>query len=102
MYGGFWDGSSWNNAIEEAIEITPSPYNSTKVSKVKNKYVALKAEFSLGCDGGKNIYASTSDHIEGPFSAPQIIYTITDTVQGYYPFFYLLLHIQRVSIIKMN
>jgi hypothetical protein len=85
----FWNGSSWSNDIREAKEIVTTPSNSTTVSKVKNKYVALTAEFSLGCDQGKNIYASTSDHVEGPFSTPKIIYTINDTLQGHYPFFYL-------------
>ena len=85
----FWNGSSWSNDISEAKEITTTPSNSTTVSKVKNRYVALTAEFSLGCDQGKNIYASTSDHLEGPFSTPKIIYTINDTLQGHHPFFYL-------------
>jgi hypothetical protein len=85
----FWNGSSWSNDIREAKEITTTPCNSTTVSKVKNKYVALTAEFSLGCDQGKNIYTSTSDHLEGPFSTPKIIYTINDTLQDHHPFFYL-------------
>ncbi|MEP6684420.1 MAG: GH92 family glycosyl hydrolase, partial [Parafilimonas sp.] len=85
----FWNGQSWSKNINDIKPVATSPSNSTTVSKVKNKYVMLTAEFSLGCDGGKNIYASTSDYIEGPFSEPKIIYTINDTIQGHYPFFYL-------------
>jgi predicted alpha-1,2-mannosidase len=85
----FWNGLSWISDIHQAKEIATTVSNSVTVSKVKNKYVMLTAEFSLSCDGGKSIYASTSDHIEGPFSESKIIYTINDTIKGHYPFFYL-------------
>jgi predicted alpha-1,2-mannosidase len=85
----FWNGSSWSENINEIKPVALSPSNSATVSKIKNKYVIFTAELSLGCDGGKNIFASTSDHVEGPFSQSKIIYTINDTLQGHYPFFYL-------------
>ncbi len=85
----FWDGQNWTSDISHINPVTTSPSNSTTVAKVKNKYLALTSEFSVSCDGGKNIYASVSDNITGPFSKPEIIYTITDTVQGHFPFFYL-------------
>ena len=85
----FWDGGSWNNDAQKIAPIGSVPAFSTHVSKVKDKYLLLSADFSLGCDQGKNIYASTSNSPTGPFSEKKLIYTIADTVQGHYPFFYL-------------
>ena len=85
----FWNGQSWSENIKEIKPVATTPSNSATVSKVKDKYVLLSSEFSVACDQGKNIYASTSDHLEGPFSEPKIIYTMNDTVQGHRPFFYL-------------
>jgi hypothetical protein len=42
----------------------------------------------MGCDQGKTIYTSVSANLTGPFTSPQRIYTIDDTLQGHYPFFY--------------
>ncbi|MGN6354581.1 MAG: DUF4185 domain-containing protein, partial [Parafilimonas sp.] len=85
----YWNGASWSRKIEDAKPVTEALSNSTTVSKVKNKYLLLTAAFSVSCDGGKDIYAAVGDHPEGPFSKPQTIYTINDTLQGHYPFFYL-------------
>ncbi len=85
----YWNGSTWSANIHEAKPVTEAFSNSTTVSKVKDKYLLLSSEFSVACDGGKNIYASTADNPEGPFSKPVAIYTINDTIQGHYPFFYL-------------
>ncbi len=85
----FWNGKTWTTDAKQADSIGNIPAFSTHVSKVKDKYLLLSAAFSLGCDQGKEIYASTSDSPTGPFSEKKLIYTITDTVQGHYPFFYL-------------
>lgn len=85
----YWNGASWGNKIKDAKPVTEALSNSTTVSKVKNKYLLLTAAFSVSCDGGKDIYAAVSDHPEGPFSTPKTIYTISDTLRGHYPFFYL-------------
>ncbi len=47
-----------------------------------------KCRVSLGCDNGRKIYASVSDSPTGPFSDKKVIYSITDTLNGHYPFFY--------------
>lgn len=85
----FWNGSSWSNDAASAKGIGALPAYSQHVSKVGNKYLLLTADFSLGCDMGKTISASVSDQPTGPFSKSEIIYTIDDTLQGHYPFFYL-------------
>lgn len=85
----YWNGLSWSRKIDDAKPATEALSNSTTVSKVKGKYLLLTAAFSVSCDGGKDIYAAVGDHPEGPFSKPQTIYTINDTLQGHYPFFYL-------------
>lgn len=85
----FWSGESWANSIAQIKPIAEAPSNSNNVTKIKNTYVMLTTEFSIQCDNGKHIYAATSSSPTGPFTAPKIIYTITDTVKGHYPFFYL-------------
>ena len=55
---------------------------------LKNKYVLVSTEFSIGCDGGTHIYVATSDSITGPFTANKALYTITDNDLGHTPFFY--------------
>ncbi len=85
----FWNGSSWVNNVKQIRPIAEPPSNSNNVTRINNMYVLLSTQFSIQCDNGKYIYASVSSNPNGPFSAPKIIYTITDTVQGHYPFFYL-------------
>ncbi|RYZ94814.1 MAG: hypothetical protein EOP47_27080 [Sphingobacteriaceae bacterium] len=57
--------------------------------KIKNKYVMFTSEFSLGCDGGKRIWATVSAGLNGPVSPQRLIYTIPDQINGHTPFFYL-------------
>lgn len=85
----FWNGTTWGDDVKSIVPIGPPNSIGAHMSKVKNKYLLLGADFSLGCDQGKNIYASTSDAPTGPFTEKKLIYTLTDTVQGHYPFFYL-------------
>jgi hypothetical protein len=85
----FWNGSGWANSIKQIKPIAEAPSNSNNITKINNTYVLLSTEFSIQCDNGKHIYASASSSPAGPFTAPKVIYTITDTVQGHYPFFYL-------------
>ena len=83
-----WDGAEWNKDMTLAA-IVKSTYSTPQVSKVKDKYLLLSTEFSVGCDQGKEIYAYTSSHATGPFSNGKTIYTIDDTLQRHYPFFYV-------------
>lgn len=84
----FWDGRGWNNDVAKAIVIAKSASNGVNVTKVKDHYVMLSSEFSVGCDQGKKILAAVSDKPTGPFSNAKTVYTIMDTLQGHYPFFY--------------
>ncbi|MFT3751152.1 MAG: GH92 family glycosyl hydrolase [Agriterribacter sp.] len=85
----YWNGTIWSDNMQTIKPVAEALSNSTTITKVDNKYLMLTAEFSVSCDAGKHIYASTSDHLTGPFSTPEIIYTIADSVQGHLPFFYL-------------
>ena len=85
----FWNGNGWGGSYKAAAVIGSAPSNSSNICKIKNKYLLFSSEFSLGCDGGKNIYVQVSDKLSGPFSKPKTIYTIDDTLKGHYPFFYL-------------
>lgn len=85
----FWNGQGWGGDIKQIKPVAEAPSNSNNVSKIGNKYVLLSTEFSIQCDNGKHIYASVSNKPTGPFTDSKVIYTITDTVQGHYPFFYL-------------
>ncbi len=85
----FWDGKGWSNDYKTASAIGTAPSNSCNICKVKNKYLLFSSEFSLGCDAGKKIFVQVSDKLAGPFTKPKAIYTIDDTLQGHYPFFYL-------------
>jgi hypothetical protein len=84
----FWDGKDWVKDITKIAPIADAPGFSVYFCKVKNKYIYLSTEFSLTCDAGKDIYASVSSSITGPFSARKVIYTIPNDKQGHRPFFY--------------
>jgi len=85
----FWDGKDWSANITHALAITAQGATSISVCKVKGKFLLTSSQFSVGCDQGKEIYMAVSDKATGPFSARQRIFTIDDTHQGHYPFFYL-------------
>ncbi len=85
----FWDGRRWNKDVAKAVSVRKDAGFTPMVCKVKDKYVIISSELSIGCDQGKDIYATVSDRITGPFSERRTIFTIDDTVQGHYPFFYV-------------
>jgi len=82
-----WDGAAWSRDMSKAAAIGQAAVT-PHVSKVNNKYLLLSSALSVACDQGKEIFASVSDKITGPFSARKTIYTIDDTLQGHTPFFY--------------
>lgn len=86
----FWDGKDWNNNVNK---INPIGHvgQGVFVTRIKNKYVLISCELSVGCDQGKKIFSTTSDSPTGPFAPLKTIYTIDDTLQGHYPFFYTVI-----------
>lgn len=84
-----WNGSGWNTAYENALSIRENAGFTPMICKVKDKYLLISSELSVGCDQGNEIYVSVSDRVTGPFSESKSLYTIDDIVQGHYPFFYV-------------
>lgn len=84
-----WDGAGWSTKATDAVPIKEDCGFTPMVCKVKDKYVLISSEFSIGCDQGNEIYGATSDKATGPFSQRKTLYTLDDTVQGHYPFFYV-------------
>jgi hypothetical protein len=94
----YWTGNSWSNNIQD----TRSIYNSNKTqnwtsgcytNKIGNKYVCISTQMSWsgGASRGKKIFASYSDYRQGPFTDPELIYTIPDVINyngDTYPAFY--------------
>jgi hypothetical protein len=85
----FWTGTAWSDNPGDASPIAKQDATSVTVCKVKDKFVMTSSEFSVACDQGKRIYMSVSDNAAGPYSPRKEIYTIDDTWQSHYPFFYL-------------
>jgi hypothetical protein len=85
----FWNGTNWSANPADASPVASQPATSISVCKVKDKFLLTSSQFSIACDQGKEIYISISDKLTGPFSARKRIFTIDDTHQGHYPFFYL-------------
>lgn len=86
-YWEFWDGSQWQGDVAQLAVIGKGAI-SPHISKVKDQYLMLSTELSVACDQGNEIYASVSHSPVGPFSDGEKLYTIDDTLQGHYPFFY--------------
>lgn len=86
----FYTGTGWSVNVKDIQPIAAQNGMSGtfQVSHVKNTILLVSSDLSIGCDGGKSIYTSTSAGLTGPFTSPQRIYTIDDTLQGHYPFFY--------------
>jgi hypothetical protein len=84
----FWDGSQWSPNVTNAAVIGRGASTSIHVCKVKERFLLSTSAFSMGCDQGRDIYVSTSSQPTGPFSPLKKIFTIDDTYQGHYPFFY--------------
>jgi hypothetical protein len=94
----FWDGSNWQPDVKKCAAIADIPGFSMYMCKVKDRYVLFSAEFSLACDGGKAIYATSSTSPTGPFPPRKTIYTIPDKKQGHSPFFYgPLAHVEYIN-----
>jgi len=85
----FWDGTGWSANVTNAAVITKQDATSVNVCKIKDKFLITSSQFSLGCDQGKEIYLSTASAPTGPYSPRKRIFTVDDTYEGHYPFFYL-------------
>lgn len=85
----YYDGSGWTSDANQAQKIYSEFTSSFNVCKIKNKFILITTEFSLGCDQGKNIYTQTSANPYGPFINRKDIWQIDDMLNGHYPFFYL-------------
>lgn len=85
----YFDGAGWSENAADAVKIFAEFSASFYVFKHKNKYILITTEFSVDCDQGKEIYSYTSDTPFGPFENKKTIWTVDDTVNGHYPFFYL-------------
>lgn len=85
----YFDGSGWSANIQNARKIFSEFTSSFYVFKWKNKYVLITTEFSVDCNQGKEIYTYTSDTPYGPFENKTTVWTVDDTVNGNYPFFYM-------------
>lgn len=85
----YYNGSFWEKNIAGAAKIHAEFTSSFYIFKLKNKYVLLTTAFSVSCDQGKTIFSHISDAPQGPFTNKQAIWTVDDTLNGHYPFFYL-------------
>jgi hypothetical protein len=85
----FWNGKTWDDDASKASAIARSATVSISACKVKDRFLLISSALSLRCDMGKEIFVSTSDKPTGPFSTIKKIYTLDDTLEGHYPFFYL-------------
>lgn len=86
--GDYTDNSNWTKNVDDAGHIDRVAGFGAHVAKVGNKYLMSSSEFSLGCDGGKEIYISWSHSPAGPFTRAKKVFTIDDYVNGHLPFFY--------------
>ena len=86
----FWTGHTWSDDIKaiQPIAAQTGKSGTFQITRVKNTILLVSSDLSINCDGGKSIYTSTSPNLTGPFTLPQRIYTIDDTLQGHSPFFY--------------
>ncbi|RYY35368.1 MAG: DUF4185 domain-containing protein [Sphingobacteriaceae bacterium] len=94
----YWDGKTWQADGAKAAIIAETDGGTPMVAKVKNKYILVGSQLSVGCDQGKEIYMATSSNPTGPFSAKKTIHTIDDRAEGHSPFFYLpALHTEFIN-----
>lgn len=85
----YYNGSAWTTNILDAQKIFAEFTSSFYVFKLKNKYVLITTEFSVGCDQGKEIYTYVSETPYGPFTNKTTVWTVDDLKNGHYPFFYI-------------
>jgi hypothetical protein len=90
----FWNGSSWAATMPDTTRTNLTPVvattasNALTVNYVNGKYVMIYTQFDYYCNGGTNIYATTSTSPTGGFGTPASIYNIPDEVDGNTPKFY--------------
>jgi hypothetical protein len=84
----FWNGSTWGSTSTSAAVIGVAPSNGVYISFVNSKYVMITTGFNLQCNQGTAIYGCTSTSVTGPFTSQQVIYNITDKLNGNTPFYY--------------
>ncbi|RCH55785.1 hypothetical protein DJ568_03250 [Mucilaginibacter hurinus] len=84
----FWDGTGWTKDVNKIKRVGDAASSGVSVAKVRNRYVIVSTQFSVGCDQGSQIYGSVSASRTGPFTKRKTIYTIPDKLDGHYPFFY--------------
>lgn len=85
----YYNGNTWQKDFTKAVKIHAEFTSSFYIFKLKNKFVLLTTQFSVGCDQGKEIYSYTAHNPQGPFINKQTIWTVDDTLSGHYPFFYI-------------
>ncbi len=83
----YWDGDSWNTDIKKLSSVAQAAI-SPHVTKIGDTFLVMSTELSVGCDQGRTIFLSTGQKATGPFNEMRTLYTIDDTLQGHYPFFY--------------
>ncbi|QEC75111.1 RICIN domain-containing protein [Mucilaginibacter ginsenosidivorax] len=91
----FWTGTGWSASLQSAstAAITVGSGNTTQqnviISKVNGKYVMMQMDLGYFCDpGNHNIYISTATSPKGPFTAPQLVFTINDMYNGHLAKYY--------------
>jgi len=85
----YFDGEEWSSDIKDIKKIHSEFTASFYILKIKNTYVLITTEFSVGCDQGKNIFAARSENPWGPFTDQHSVWQVNDTLQGHLPFFYM-------------
>ncbi|RVT98196.1 hypothetical protein EOD41_17645 [Mucilaginibacter limnophilus] len=94
----FYDGKDFSKDINKIKRVGEAMSSGCHVAQVGSQFVIVSTEFSVGCDQGKRIYISTSGSPRGPYTPNRAIYTITDTVENHYPFFYApVLHPEYIN-----
>jgi hypothetical protein len=94
----YWDGKTWQADVDNAKIIGIGAAGTPQVVKLKNKYILVSSQLSVGPDQGTEIYTAVSSSPTGPFSERKKIHAIDDRVNGHSPFFYLpALHPQFID-----
>ncbi|PWU16371.1 MAG: hypothetical protein C5B50_13715 [Verrucomicrobia bacterium] len=84
----FWNGLRWESNVTNAVAVARGASTSLHVCKVRDRFLLTTSAWSVACDQGKDIFMATSPDATGPFSKLKKVFTIDDTVDGHYPFFY--------------
>ncbi|MEO6151238.1 MAG: RICIN domain-containing protein, partial [Mucilaginibacter sp.] len=93
----YWRGNSWastpdlvnNNVGAITVGSGVAVQQNVSVSYVNGKYVMMQMDMGFFCDPGSHgIYISTATKPMGPFTAPQLVYTIEDKYNGHIAKYY--------------